>query len=117
MLEVIRRLDPRPGSSYASGHSTSYVVPDMELIGDTGSFEIVPYGDGTPRLEVSSYYRSVLRKAQSEKDSEVIDYLSGRVDSAVLLIRNIEHRQQTIENVTRFAVNFQYEFLREVSST
>ena len=110
MLEVIRRLDPRPGSSYASGHSTSYVVPDMELIGDTGSFEIVPYGDGTPRLEVSSYYRSVLRKAQTEKDSEVIDYLSGRVDSAVLLIRNIEHRQQTIENVTRFAVNFQHEF-------
>ena len=81
----------------------------MELIGDTGSFEIVPYGDGTPRLEVSSYYRSVLRKAQSEKDSEVIDYLSGRVDSAVLLIRNIEHRQQTIENVTRFAVNFQHD--------
>jgi RNA polymerase sigma-54 factor len=110
MIEMIRQQNPRPGSEFASGSGTRYIVPDVEIVGEPGDLTVVMNESGGPRLRVSSYYRGVLKNAQADKDEEVVKYLNDRVSSAVQLIKNIDQRRDTINSVTECVVRMQSKF-------
>lgn len=110
MIDIIRKQNPRPGSEFASGSDIRYIVPDVEIVGEPGGFTVVMNESSGPRLRVSSYYRSVLKNAEAEKDDEVVKYLNDRVSSAVQLIRNIDQRRDTINSVTECVVRMQSRF-------
>jgi len=57
---------------------------------------------------VSSYYKNLL--TQSQTDENLSKYLSGRVNSAIWLIKSIEQRKQTIYNVVQAVVKYQQDF-------
>ncbi|MEW6327847.1 MAG: RNA polymerase factor sigma-54 [Thermodesulfobacteriota bacterium] len=110
-VEVITRLEPKPGRAY-SGEETHYISPDIYVYKVGDDFVIVLNDEGLPRLRVSPFYRGILNQA-SDVDAPVKDYIQGKLRSAVWLIRSIHQRQRTIYKVTESIVKFQREFLEK----
>jgi RNA polymerase sigma-54 factor len=106
--DVIRTLEPKPGRQFASQMETKYVIPDVIVEKIDNEYVVIINESSTPHLTISSYYKSLLGKA--EKDQQLADYLSERVSSANWLIKSIEQRKQTIYNVVSAVVKYQKDF-------
>jgi RNA polymerase sigma-54 factor len=65
--------------------------------------------DGSPRLRLNQSYMHMLKREETSKETK--DFIKDRARSAVDLLRNIEHRRQTIYRVVECIVNRQREFL------
>ena len=106
--DVIRTLEPKPGRQFASEMETKYVIPDVIIEKINDEYAVIINDSSTPHLTISSYYRSLLGKA--EQDQQLADYLSERVSSANWLIKSIEQRKHTIYNVVSAVVKYQKDF-------
>lgn len=106
--DLIRTLEPKPGRQFASQAATKYIVPDVIVEKVNGEYVVSINETSTPKLMVSSYYEKVLR--ESDNDPDLTKFLSGRLNSAVWLIKSIEQRKQTIYKVVSAVVKYQKEF-------
>ena len=108
-LARIRHLDPRPGSRY-SGPAARTVEPDIHFIRDGEDFIIQMNDDDLPQLRLNAQYRRMLER-DNGATREVRDYVRERYSSALMLIKNIEQRKQTILKVCESIRRRQLEFL------
>ena len=109
----IRHLDPRPGSRY-SGPAARTVEPDIHFIRDGEDFIIQMNDDDLPQLRLNAQYRRMLER-DNGATREVRDYVRERYSSALMLIKNIEQRKQTILKVCESIRRRQLEFLLTAS--
>ena len=58
-LEVIQRLDPKPGMKHSPNRST-YVVPDVFVVKEGEEYRVVLNDDGLPRLRISPTYKRMM---------------------------------------------------------
>ncbi|MEK7855300.1 MAG: RNA polymerase sigma-54 factor, partial [Acidobacteriota bacterium] len=65
--------------------------------------------DGSPRLRISPTYNQILDQKDTSKETK--DFIKEKMRSAVDLLRNIEHRRQTIYRVVQCIVDKQTDFL------
>ena len=109
-LQFIRTLDPYPGRRYSSEEPV-LISPEIyiEKLDEDGDYIIYFADDGSPRLRISPSYQHML--SQGETTKETRDFIKEKMRSAVDLLRNIEHRRQTIYRVVESIVNRQREFL------
>jgi RNA polymerase sigma-54 factor len=107
-MEIIKKLDPKPGRKYSSEEAQP-VVPEVtiEKIGD--DYIIRFEDDGLPHLRINRTYRQMMESKDSSKETR--DYIKERFRSAVDLLKNIEHRRQTIYRVCHSIVERQRDFL------
>lgn len=103
-VDIIRRLNPKPGSSYGGNHS-EYIVPDVVVRKIDGEYVVLVNDYGIPRLNINSTYRR-----GNNFDDSTKKYIEQRVNSAVWLIKSIEQRRQTLFNVVTEIVRQQQEF-------
>jgi RNA polymerase sigma-54 factor len=108
-VAMIRRLNPRPGVKY-SGPGSRPVEPDVYFIKDGEEFIIQMNDDELPQLRLNAQYRKMLDKDQGAT-KEVRDYIRERYSSAILLMKNIEQRKNTILRVCESIRRRQQEFL------
>ncbi len=108
-LEVIRRLDPKPGLRY-SGPGARQVEPDVYISKEGDDYVIQISDEDLPQLRLNGNYRRLLDREQ-EPDKETRNYIKERFQSALQLIRNIEQRKQTILKVCQAIVGRQSGFL------
>lgn len=108
-VAAIKKLEPRPGRSFAD-EATRYIVPDIYVYKVGGEYVISLNEDGLPRLRVSPYYLNLLRGDEPDNLTNRA-YLNERFKAASWLIRSIIQRQQTIYRVTESIVKFQRGFL------
>lgn len=108
-LEIIKRLDPRPGLKYSPDRST-YILPDVFVVKEGDEYKIVLNDDGLPKLRISSTYRRMLdnREAGSE---ETRNYVKDKLRSALWLLKSVDQRQRTIYKVAESIVKHQRGFL------
>ena len=107
-IEKIRCLDPFPGRRYASEDAV-FVSPEVYVEKLDDEYVIFFVDDGGPRLRINSTYHSMLDQSDTTKETK--DFIKEKVRSAVDLLRNIEHRRQTIYRVVDCIVSRQREFL------
>jgi RNA polymerase sigma-54 factor len=110
-LQVIRSLDPYPGRRYSS-EEPILITPEIyieKLVEDDDDYIIYFADDGSPRLRISQQYQQML--GQTGVINETKSFIREKVRSAVDLLRNIEHRRQTIYKVVESIVHRQKEFL------
>lgn len=107
-IEIIRKLDPRPGQRYNSTQP-QLIEPDVAFAKTSDGYRIVMNEDGLPQLRLSHHYRRLLEENTTSRD--VRNYVKERFTSAVQLIRNIEQRKQTIVRVCEAIIRRQQEFL------
>ena len=110
-LQFIRTLDPYPGRRY-SAEEPVLIAPEIyieKLDEDDDDYVIYFADDGSPRLRLSPQYQTML--GQQGVSNETKSFIREKMRSAVDLLRNIEHRRQTIYKVVESIVHRQKEFL------
>src|SRR5262245_35624580 len=105
-LEVILRLEPKPGRRFDSP-DPRYVVPDVTVQKVEGEYLIILNDEGIPRLRINALYRSLLRQS----GDETRQYVEQKVRSALWLIKSVDQRQRTLRKVAESIFRFQREFL------
>jgi RNA polymerase sigma-54 factor len=110
-LNVIRKLDPQPGLRY-SGQAAQTVEPDVYIFKEGEDYLIQLNDEDLPQIRLNPGYRRMLDKDHApEKD--VRNYIRERYSSALMLMKNIEQRRQTILKVCQCVVERQREFLED----
>src|SRR3954468_21588420 len=108
-VEIIRNLDPKPGSRYNPSQS-HYVIPDVYVVKVEDQYVAVLNEEGLPQLRISPVYRRLLDKS-ADNTSETRAYVKDKFRSALWLIKSVEQRQKTIHKVATSIINFQRDFL------
>jgi RNA polymerase sigma-54 factor len=108
-VEIIRHLDPKPGSRYNPSQS-HYVIPDVYVVKVEDQYVAVLNEEGLPQLRISPVYRRLLDKS-ADNTTETRAYVKDKFRSALWLIKSVEQRQKTIHKVATSIINFQRDFL------
>ncbi len=109
--ELIKTLDPKPGSYFGNSEEMVYINPDVIITKGKNGYEKEFKDDSVPSLLVSSYYKTLLENANEDKELE--KYLTDKVNSALWIIKCIEKRQETIRNVIDAILEFQNDFFEK----
>jgi RNA polymerase sigma-54 factor len=107
-IQKIKLLDPYPGRRYSSEEPV-FVSPEVYIEKIDEEYVIFFADDGGPRLRISQMYHSMLDQSSTTKETK--DFIREKVRGAIDLLRNIEHRRQTIYRVVESIVARQRAFL------
>ncbi len=107
-INKVRILDPYPGRRYST-EEPIYVSPEVYIEKVEDDYIVYFTDDGSPRLRISPTYQKLVGQEDTTKETK--DFIKEKVRSAVDLLRNIEHRRQTIYRVVECIVDRQREFL------
>ena len=107
-VEVIKKLDPRPGLRYNKTEAR-LVEPDVYFRKVDDEWQVFMNEDDLPQLRLSPVYRRLL--ARDAADREVRNYVKERFSAAIQLLKNIEQRKHTILRVCQAIIRRQRDFL------
>jgi RNA polymerase sigma-54 factor len=107
-INKIRALDPYPGRRYSTEEAI-FVAPEVYIEKIEEDYVVYFADDGSPRLRINPSYHRMLDQSDTTKETK--DFIKDNVRSAVDLLRNIEHRRQTIYRVVQCIVERQRDFL------
>lgn len=102
--ELILTLDPHPGSRH-SGEGARFILPDVTAKKIRGRWTVQLNSDAVPRLRVNQLYASLLRQNRGQGGG-----LSGQLQEARWLIKNVQQRFDTILRVSQAIVDQQRQF-------
>jgi RNA polymerase sigma-54 factor len=108
-VEIIKQLDPKPGSRYNPTPS-QYVIPDVYVVKVEDQYVAMLNEEGLPQLRISPVYRRLLDSG-GEASAETRAYVKEKFRSALWLIKSVDQRQKTIHKVATSIIKFQEEFL------
>ncbi|TSI08277.1 RNA polymerase factor sigma-54 [Lysinibacillus sp. BW-2-10] len=109
VLLYIQQLNPYPMIE-VEHERTEYIVPDLIVELLNGEVIIRINDVSLPQLSINTYYEELLR---TNRDEETNHYLKTKLSDALLLMRGIEQRHETIYKITNFIFQRQKEFLVE----
>jgi len=107
-VEVIKKLDPRPGLRYNKAEAR-LVEPDVYFRRVDDGWQVFMNEDDLPQLRLSPIYRRLL--ARDAADRDVRNYVKERFSAAIQLMKNIEQRKHTILRVCEAIIRRQREYL------
>jgi RNA polymerase sigma-54 factor len=107
-IKLISHLEPYPGRKYAP-RKAQYIEPEVYIEKVDDDYLIRFNDDGMPQLRINAQYRRMMENKETSKETR--DYIKERFRSAVDLLKNIEHRKQTIYRVCERIVERQRDFL------
>jgi len=102
--QLITSLNPRPAASFDSGR-TQYVVPDVFVRKVKGEWVANLNPDAMPKLRINEVYANILRQNRGSGGQ-----LTGQMQEARWLIKNIQQRFQTILRVSQAIIDRQRMF-------
>jgi RNA polymerase sigma-54 factor len=108
-LEIVRRLDPKPGLRYSPERS-NYIIPDVFVVKEGEDYKIILNDDGLPKLRISPTYRRML-DVKEPGSEETRNYVKEKLRSALWLLKSVDQRQRTIYKVSESIVRHQRGFL------
>ena len=100
-LDLISRLNPKPGGALSSTVQNTHVVPDFILTLEDGQIGVQLNRRNTPQLKVSNTYKEMLmgyqeseKKSKSQKDA--VQFIKQKLDAAKWFIDAIQQRHKTL---------------------
>ncbi|MCO5100795.1 MAG: RNA polymerase factor sigma-54 [Burkholderiaceae bacterium] len=102
---AIRQLDPRPGAAFAT-QQAGFVVPDVIARRVRGNWIATLNPSVMPRLRINDAYARILKHDRRSAAPQ----LSGQLQEARWLIRNLQQRFETILRVAQAIVDRQRSF-------
>lgn len=117
-VNVITRLNPKPGGVGESIVKTQYLIPDFILVNDDGKLELSLNSKNAPELKISRSYSDMLdtydkSNKKDKKLKETVSFVKQKLDAAKWFIDAIKQRQQTLLNTMRAIIDFQYDYFQE----
>ncbi|MGI6450689.1 MAG: RNA polymerase factor sigma-54 [Desulfitobacteriia bacterium] len=110
LSDLLRLLDPKPGSRFDQNTDIKYIIPDavIKKVGD--SYVVLVNESDIPRISINESYKRAL---QSQDDQAIKKFLREKVSSALNLLKSIEQRRSTIHDVLEAIIARQRDFLEE----
>lgn len=105
--DIIRLLQPKPSSGFFTGEEVKYIVPDAYIKKIDKEYYIVMNDELGPKLTINGIYKEILK---NDSDKEAVEYVKEKLNSALFLIKSIEHRKSTIYRVLEKIIELQREF-------
>jgi RNA polymerase sigma-54 factor len=114
-IDLITRLNPKPGGSSGEMVKTQYLIPDFILVNNNGKLELSLNAKNAPELRISRSYSEMMdtydkSKKRDKKMRETATFVKQKLDAAKWFIDAIKQRQHTLLHTMRAIVDFQYEF-------
>ena len=101
---LILSLDPHPGLQYGAD-DTGYVVPDVVVRKLRGRWSASLNGEAMPKLRINQLYAGILQQNRGNNGA-----LTGQLQEARWLIKNVQQRFDTILRVSQAIVDQQRQF-------
>lgn len=101
---LIVSLNPRPGARFAQVEAR-YITPDVIVKKLKGKWTAYTNPDAYPRLRINRLYAEVLARQRRGNGN-----LTGQLQEARWLIKNVQQRFETIHRVTQAIVDRQRQF-------
>ena len=100
-LDLISRLNPKPGGALSSTVQNTHVVPDFILSIEDGQIEVQLNRRNAPQLKVSNAYKEMLTGYQesqkkSKTQQDAVQFIKQKLDAAKWFIDAIQQRHQTL---------------------
>lgn len=108
-IDWIRSLDPKPGRWYTS-ETPEYIMPDVVVERVSSDYVVMVNESVMPRLHINDFYRRILEQQNDLVAQETKEYITGKLNSALWLVKSIEQRRRTLYKVTEAIVEYQKEF-------
>ncbi len=106
-VQLLRSLDPRPGTQIGELAHDSYVVPDCVVWRQGGVWRAALAGHAGPRVVIHRGYEQMIRRC-GESDA---GYLRAHLQEARWLLKGLEARGETLLRVMRCLLQQQSAFL------
>lgn len=121
-LNVILKLNPKPGGTSSGLGKTQYIVPDFIITNENGQLSITLNARNAPDLRVSRSYSEMFdaydKGAKKDKKlKEAVSFVKQKLDSAKWFIDAIKQRQNTLLRTMEAIVRFQHDFFLDGDET
>ena len=112
MLSLIKTLTPFPGLAYGSDYD-NYITPELSIKKVAGKLTMTLNRDALPSIEIDPTYEDMqqqLKQSKEIKDKEAVKYLKDKLNSATMLINQINARTSTLERTGKVLMEKQRDF-------
>lgn len=120
-LEIILKLNPKPGGAFGDAQSKSFhqIVPDFILELSDGELQLYLNSNNVPELRVSKTYSEMLESYNANKqnasrdDKDAVTFVKQKLDSAKWFIDAIRQRQNTLLSTMQSILEYQSRYFLE----
>lgn len=105
--DLIKTLSPKPSRGFYTGESIGYIAPDAYIKKIDDEYFIIMNDDLTPRLTINAMYKDILN---NDDDKDAVSYVKEKLNSALFLMKSIQHRKSTIYRVLEKILEIQKDY-------
>ncbi|WP_372473095.1 RNA polymerase factor sigma-54 [Capnocytophaga sp. ARDL2] len=120
VIDVIEKLNPKPGSSFSSNSFKiiEHIIPDFIVNVEDGEIELQLNSRNAPELHISNDYREMLQtyKESTQKSNaqkEAVQFIKQKLDGAKWFIDAIKQRQETLFVTMSAIIDYQKDYFLE----
>jgi RNA polymerase sigma-54 factor len=105
--DIIKSLNPKPSSGFFTGDEVRYITPDAYIRKIGSDYHIIMNEDLLPKFNINNIYKEII---QENSDKDAIEYIKDKINSAMFLMKSIEHRKSTIYKVLERILDLQRDY-------
>ncbi|MEG1312336.1 RNA polymerase factor sigma-54 [Clostridium sp.] len=110
LISIIKSLNPKPGKSLSTENSI-YVQPDVVVEKIDNEFIVYTMKNDISKIKINNFYKEILKNSESDKNAK--EFIQEKLNSATVLIKNIENRKSTILKIAEEIVKSQDDFFEK----
>ncbi len=108
---VIASLDPRPARNHRPIRESIYIKPDVTVVRtEDEKLSVQINKDGLPPLRINQKYKALIRQGSLSAPEK--KFIREQLQNAVIFIKSIEQRGQTIQAIAEHILNHQEKFFK-----
>ncbi|MHC2991981.1 RNA polymerase sigma54 factor [Pontibacter sp. HJ8] len=117
-VDVIIKLNPKPGGAGAGMSRVQYIIPDFILTNENGQLQLSLNSRNAPDLRISRSYADMFdaydkSDKKDKKLKETVTFVKQKLDAAKWFIDAIRQRQNTLLRTMESIIKYQHEFFQE----
>jgi RNA polymerase sigma-54 factor len=117
-VNIITKLNPKPGGGSGADVKSQYIIPDFLLFNNNGKLELTLNSRNAPELKVSRSYKEMFQTYDKSTDKdkkmkEAVAFVKQKLDAAKWFIDAIKQRQNTLLITMESIIKYQYDFFLE----
>jgi RNA polymerase sigma-54 factor len=113
IIDVVRHLNPRPGSTDNRDTNVSEVIPDFTISVNDGKPELSINNRNMPDLKISKDYIEMLKEYSKSKDKsgkEATGFIKNKIENAEWFIEALQQRYTTLLLTMQCLMEYQEEY-------
>ncbi|MEB2782289.1 RNA polymerase factor sigma-54 [Algoriphagus sp. C2-6-M1] len=121
-VNLITKLNPKPGGVADGLVRTQYIIPDFMLTNTAGKYEISLNSKNAPELRISRSYSEMFdaydkSDKKDKKLKDTVTFVKQKLDAAKWFIDAIKQRQNTLLRTMEAILQYQKEFFIDGDET